>query len=133
MISKPKIAVLSGGPTSTLRFGEIWHFFEQQLHYPLTVIDDEYADRVDLYEYDILVLPDGRYGNYFNEDELTELKGWVRKGGKIIAMGGAIDALDGEKGFGIKKKKLEENGVALLKQIYDLLCSKSSTSQKSQF
>ena len=32
-----------------------------------------------------------------------------------------------------KKKKLEENGVALLKQIYDLLCSKSSTSQKSQF
>lgn len=109
MIAKPKIAVLSGGPTSTLRFGEIWHFFEQQLHYPLTVIDDEYADRVDLYEYDILVLPDGRYGNYFNEDELTELKGWVRKGGKIIAMGGAIDALDGEKGFGIKKKKLEEN------------------------
>lgn len=108
MIAKPKIAVLSGGPTSTLRFGEIWHFFEQQLHYPLTVIDDEYADRVDLYEYDILVLPDGRYGNYFNEDELTELKGWVRKGGKIIAMGGAIDALDGEKGFGIKKKKLEE-------------------------
>jgi len=108
MISKPKIAVLSGGPTSTLRFGEIWHFFEQQLHYPLTVIDDEYADRVDLYEYDVLVLPDGRYGNYFNEDELTELKSWVRKGGKIIAMGGSIDALDGEKGFGIQKKKLEE-------------------------
>ncbi|MBW8244655.1 zinc carboxypeptidase [Muricauda oceani] len=108
MITKPKVAVLSGGPTSTLRFGEIWHFFEQQLHYPLTVIDEEYADRVDLNEYDVLVLPDGRYGNYFNEDELTELKNWVRRGGKIIAMGGSIDALDGEKGFGIQKKKLEE-------------------------
>ncbi|MCR9228067.1 MAG: M14 family metallopeptidase [Flavobacteriaceae bacterium] len=108
MITKPKIAVLSGGPTSTLRFGEVWHFFEQQLHYPLTVIDDEYAGRVDLNQYDILVLPDGRYGNYFNEEELTELKSWVRKGGKIIAMGGSIDALDGEKGFGIQKKKSEE-------------------------
>jgi hypothetical protein len=108
MITKPKVAVLSGGPTSTLRFGEVWHFFEQQLHYPLTVIDDEYSDRVDLNEYDVFVLPDGRYGNYFNEDELTELKNWVRSGGKIIAMGGSIDALDGEKGFAIKKKKLAE-------------------------
>jgi hypothetical protein len=109
MITKPKIAVLSGGPTSTLRFGEIWHFFEQQLHYPLTVIDDEYADRVDLNEYNILILPDGRYGSYFSEEKLSELKGWVRQGGKIIAMGGSINALDGENGFGIKQKKMEKD------------------------
>jgi len=109
MIEKPKVAVLSGEPTSTLRFGEIWHFFEQQLHYPLTVIDSEYANRVDLDEYNILVLPDGYYGNHFNEDQLSELKDWVRNGGKLIAMGGAIDAIDGEKGFGIQKKKLEND------------------------
>ncbi len=35
MIPAVKVAVLAGEPTSTLRFGEIWHFFEQQLHYPL--------------------------------------------------------------------------------------------------
>ncbi|MBR9854241.1 MAG: zinc carboxypeptidase [Algicola sp.] len=109
MITKPKIAVLSGGPTSTLRFGEIWHFFEQQLHYPLTVLDDEYADRVDLDEYNILILPDGRYGNHFSEDQLSKLKSWVRSGGKVIAMGGSIDALDGDKGFGITKKKSEKD------------------------
>lgn len=109
MIAEPKIAVLSGGPTSTLRFGEIWHFFEQQLYYPVTVIDDDYAKRVDLAKYTILILPDGRYGNYFNEDQLSELKDWVRKGGKIIAMGGAISAIDGEKGFGIKERKEEED------------------------
>ncbi|MEC7772707.1 MAG: M14 family metallopeptidase [Bacteroidota bacterium] len=109
MITKPKIAVLSGGPTSTLRFGEIWHFFEQQLQYPLTVIGDDYANRVDLNEYNILVLPGGRYGNHFNEGELSKLKDWVRQGGKIIAMGGSIDALDGEKGFGIEKKKMEKD------------------------
>lgn len=112
MIPEPKIAVLSGGPTSTLRFGEIWHFFEQQLHYPLTVIDDEYANRVDLGEYNILILPDGRYGNYFDENQLSELKDWVRKGGKIIAMGGAISAIDGEKGFGIKEKEKEKDTIA---------------------
>ncbi|MAU14414.1 MAG: zinc carboxypeptidase [Muricauda sp.] len=118
MINKPKIAVLSGGPTSTLRFGEIWHFFEQQLHYPLTVIDDDYANRVDLNDYNILILPDGRYGNYFNEEEMAKLKAWVRQGGKIIAMGGSIDALDGEKGFGIKKSKMEKDSSKSTPQPY---------------
>lgn len=105
MITQPKIAVLSGGPTSTLRFGEIWHFFEQQLHYPLTVIDDAYADHVDLKDYHILVLPSGGYGNHFNEKQLQKIKEWVKSGGKLIAMGGAINAIDGEKGFAIKKKE----------------------------
>ncbi len=108
MITEPKIAVLSGGPTSTLRFGEIWHFFEQQLHYPLTIIDDEYADQVDLDDYTTLILPGGRYGDHFNEKQLKKLQQWVKKGGKIIAMGGAIEAIDGENGFGIQKKE-EEN------------------------
>lgn len=111
MITKPKIAMLSGGPTSTLRFGEVWHFFEQQLHYPLTVLDDAYINRVDLDKYNVLILPGGRYGNYFDEKQLQKLQQWVRKGGKIIAMGGAIDALDGEHGFGIQKKKLENDSA----------------------
>lgn len=110
MIAPPKIAVLSGGPTSSLRFGEIWHFFEQQLHYPLTVIDDAYADRVDLDPYTVLILPDGRYGNYFNKKQLSEIVDWVAKGGKLIAMGGAIDAIDGEDGFAIERRQVEDKG-----------------------
>ncbi len=105
MVTKPKIAVLSGKPTSTLRFGEIWHFFEQQLHYPLTVLDSDYADKIDLKDYHILILPDGRYREFFNEAQLKKLKEWVKAGGKIIAMGGSINAIDGENGFGIKKKE----------------------------
>ncbi len=109
MIKKPKVAVLSGKPTSTLRFGEIWHFFEQQLHYPLTVIDTDYANTVSMEEYDILVLPDGNYGSYFTEARLKKLKTWVNNGGKVIAMGGAIAGIDGKNGFGIKTKKTEKD------------------------
>src|SRR5690606_18486777 len=36
LVTKPKIAVLAGKYTSTLNYGEIWHFFEQQLSYPIT-------------------------------------------------------------------------------------------------
>ena len=111
MITKPNVAILSGGPTSTLRFGEVWHFFEQQLHYPLTVIDNSYLDKVDLNKYQILILPGGRYGNFFKEEKLKQLKEWVRKGGKIIAMGGAINAIDGENGFGIKTKESKKDSL----------------------
>lgn len=111
MITKPKIAVLSGKPTSTYRFGEIWHFFEQQLHYPLTVLDNEYFNKVDLKDYHVLILPSGRYGDFFNEKQLKKLQGWVKTGGKIIAMGGAINAIDGEKGFSIKKKEVAKDST----------------------
>ncbi|MCL6266487.1 M14 family metallopeptidase [Flagellimonas myxillae] len=112
MITKPKIAILSGEPTSTLRFGEIWHFFEQQLHYPITVLDSDYVDAVDLKDYHILILPGGGYGDYFNESQLGKLKEWVRSGGKLLAMGGAINAIDGEHGFGIKKKEIAQDTLA---------------------
>ncbi|MEM9001325.1 MAG: M14 family metallopeptidase [Bacteroidota bacterium] len=105
MIEKPKIAILSGKPTSTLRFGEIWHFFEQQLHYPLSVIDSDYFSRVDLDDYDILVLPSGRYTSFFDERKSEKVKNWVKSGGKLIAMGGAIKGIDGKNGFDIKLRK----------------------------
>ena len=104
-ITPVKVAVLSGEPTSTLRFGEVWHFFEQQLHYPLTVIDADYFDRVDLEGYDVLVLPDGYgYGRFLNDKRRSALAEWVRGGGRLIAMGQALGALEGDAGFSIKGK-----------------------------
>ena len=111
MIKKPKVAVLTGGPTSSYRFGEIWHFFEQQLKYPLMVLDENYYDRVDLDSYDILILPGGNYGRFMNETRLNNLKSWVSQGGKLIAMGGAIKGIDGEKGFKIKTKNKEKDST----------------------
>lgn len=113
MIKKPKIAALSGDPISTLRFGEIWHFFEQQLHYPLTVLDAEYFDNIALDKYDVLILPDGSYGSFMTEKRLAHLKEWVKQGGRLIAMGRAIKGIDGEKGFSIKQReaKKDSNGL----------------------
>ncbi len=108
-IKKPKVAVLSGEPTTTLRFGEIWHYFEQQLGYPITVLDTDYIANVDMDKYDILILPGGRYSGYFNEKKLKGLKNWVSEGGKLIAMGGAINGIDGKNGFNIKTKETQKD------------------------
>jgi len=110
MVNDLKIAVLSGKPTSTLRFGEIWHFFEQQLEYPIAVIDTEYMNRIDFSEYDVLILPGGwGYKGFLTEDKLKDLKEWVKNGGKLIAMNGSIKALSGKNGFSIKSKEQEKD------------------------
>lgn len=116
VVDDVKIAVLSGEPTSTLRFGEIWHFFEQQLHYPFAVIDADYMNRVDLSGYDVLVLPGGwGYRRFMKEDTLKDLKEWVRNGGKLIAMGESIEAISGEKGFGLKKKEIKKDSTQVMR------------------
>nr|WP_299341913.1 M14 family metallopeptidase [Allomuricauda sp.] len=103
MIEKPKVAVLSGKPTSTLRFGEVWHFFEKQLGYPLAVLDGDYFTSVDLDSYTVLVLPGGSYKSFLKEAQLKKLKEWVNQGGTLVSMGSAISSLGGENGFSIKK------------------------------
>ncbi|RRQ47602.1 zinc carboxypeptidase [Maribacter algicola] len=119
VLQELRIAVLSGEPTSTLRFGEIWHFFEQQLNYPISVLDESYFNRVDLSKYDILILPDGwGYYSFFTEKVADKIKDWVNKGGKLIAMGGAVDGLAKQKGFGIKEKEQKKDSTSQL-QAFD--------------
>lgn len=120
MIDDVKVAVLSGEPTSTLKFGEIWHFFEQQLHYPIAVIDTEYMDRVDFSSYDVLILPSGRgYNKFMTKSKLKDLKEWVSNGGKLIAMGGAIKSLTKENGFKIKNKEVKKDSTKIVRP-YDI-------------
>lgn len=113
VIQDLNIAVLSGEPTSTLRFGEIWNFFEQQLNFPISVLDEDYFSRIDLTTYDILILPDGRGYNSFLSSHIKEkIKDWVKRGGKLIVMGGAINALtSSDKDFNIKEKEVEKDST----------------------
>ncbi len=120
MVKTNRIAVLSGEPTSTLQFGEIWHFFEQQLQYPITVIDTDYMAGVDLLEYDVLILPDGEgYTDFMDVDQLKHLKEWVNSGGKLIAMGDALKGLSGDNGFEIKAREIEKDSTINLQSYGD--------------
>ncbi|MFS4456826.1 M14 family zinc carboxypeptidase [Maribacter sp. 2304DJ31-5] len=110
MIPNLKIAALSGKPANTLRFGEIWHFFEQQLNYPIAVLDESYFNGINLSKYDVLILPDGSsYTSFFKKNTLNNIKDWINEGGKLIAMGGAIDGLSSDEPFHIKKKEEEKD------------------------
>ncbi|MBN8576217.1 MAG: zinc carboxypeptidase [Cytophagales bacterium] len=100
-LKAPKVAVLIGEQTSSLSAGEIWHFFEQQLRYPITQIGTDYFKNVDLSKYDVLVVPEGRY-RMFDEGTLDQLSTWVSGGGRLIVIANALTSFAEKKGFALK-------------------------------
>jgi hypothetical protein len=94
--SRPNVMVVSGNGVSSLAFGEVWHFFDQQLNYPVSVVDIATASRIDLDKYHVIILPDGRYNNFINSERLAA---WVSAGGRLIAMEGAVSQLKDLSGF----------------------------------
>lgn len=108
LINNQKIAVVKGKHTSSLSYGEIWHFFEQQLKYPITSIDTDHFKNINLSNYDVLILPSGYYDGYLNNNIIENLKKWVQKGGKLIAIGTAVNSFASKEGFDLYKNKPEE-------------------------
>ncbi|MEM5564645.1 M14 family metallopeptidase [Psychroserpens sp. AS72] len=103
LVNPPKIAMLSGDYTSSLSYGALWHFFEQQLHYPVTSINTENLSRTNLSKYNVLIMPNGYYGGFLNENLTEKIKTWIQAGGKLIAIDGALNSFAGKEGFGLKR------------------------------
>ncbi|MCF8714742.1 zinc carboxypeptidase [Joostella atrarenae] len=112
IIPNIKVAALSGGSVATLNFGEVWHFFEQQLHYPITVIDNDYINSTDLSKYDVLIIPEL---SKLEKGKLEKIKKWTHNGGKLIAIGDAIKVLDNDDDFDISANKAEEENDSIQK------------------
>ena len=129
-INKQKVAVISGKGTSSLSFGEIWHFFENQLHYPLTALDTDYINRVDLDEYDVLIIPNGYYSSILNKSGLEKINNFAQAGGTVIAIGTALRSFANKEGFALKSKKPtegKENKTANLTAYEDTRRNRANT------
>ncbi len=109
LINKQKIALLSGEGTSSLSYGELWHFFEQQLHYPITTINTDDLGSTNLDKFNVLIMPNGYYNSILKDNVMTKLKDWIRRGGKLIAIDGALRSFAGKDGFSLNYKKSEKN------------------------
>ena len=110
LVNRPKIAMLSGDGTSSLSYGALWHFFEQQLHFPVTSINTDQFSRINLDKYNVLILPSGYYGHVLNEDAMEKLQSWIRAGGKVIAIDRALSAFAGKKGFSLNYNNNSDDG-----------------------
>ncbi|MCW3092704.1 MAG: zinc carboxypeptidase [Ferruginibacter sp.] len=106
-ITQPRVAMLTGKGVDASAAGEVWFLFDQQLNYPITLINAEETGTVDWKNIDVLILPNGKYKFLTDKDGDKDLKTWVRQGGKLIAMENAVAQMAAGD-WNIKVKKNEE-------------------------
>lgn len=115
-ITAPKVAVLTGEQVSSTDAGEVWNLFDNELDYPVSLINANDLLRVNLKNYTVLIMPDGNYK--LNDKAINEkLKDFVKSGGNLIAMQGAVAVLAAND-WGIK---LKEDKADDKKEDYTLL------------
>jgi len=108
LIKKPIVALLTGRGVSPNAAGEVWHLFEQQLNYPISLFNADDISGSMLKNIDVLILPDGGYKFLSNKDASAEIKMWVQQGGKIIALDNAAAQI-AKAEWGLKLKKDEDD------------------------
>ena len=106
-IKPPRVVLITGDGIGSNAAGEIWDFFENQIQYPLTLINVADMSRANWNEFDVLIMPDGNYRFLSNKEELDNFKEWISKGGRVVALDGAVAQL-AKAEFGIKQKRTDE-------------------------
>ena len=109
LIRNQRVALLQGEGTSSLSYGSLWHYFEQELKYPITSINTKIIGNIDWHKYDILILPEGNYKSIFNEEVFKNMEDWVNKGGRVIAIGNSMDIFEGKEGFDLVRNSVDED------------------------
>lgn len=109
LISAPKVAMVAGEGTYSNEAGQVWHYFEQRLDYPIHIFYPDDLENWTGDDIDVLILPEGYYG--MSDETAAQLVSWVRSGGKLIGIGAALSSLAGKSGFGLSyKSNTSDNG-----------------------
>lgn len=99
LIKAPKIGILSGEGFDPLAVGEIWHYFEQELKYAITVFNLKDISAESLNEIDVFIIPEG-----WSELLDQNVSEWIKNGGKIIAVGGAVKQFGASEDYNLTPK-----------------------------
>lgn len=116
----PKVVLLTGEGIGSNAAGEIWHFFEQQIDYPVTLVNVSDIGRINFNETDVIIMPDGNYKFLTDKVQTEAFKEWINKGGRVVALEGAVGALSKAE-FGLKVKKGDEQEKKDEKENYEVL------------
>ncbi|MBC7904866.1 MAG: zinc carboxypeptidase [Gemmatimonadaceae bacterium] len=85
-VTKPTVAMLTGTGVSATDAGEFWHLMDQRFNIPLTHLDINIFNRIELSKYNVIVLVSGNYGEVNKE----KLRVWIQGGGTLICMEDAV-------------------------------------------
>ena len=122
-IKTPKIAMLTGEGVGSNDAGEVWHFMEHQLKYPVTLINVNDFARADWSKIDVLIMPNGNYRFLGDKAQSEQFAQWIRGGGSVIAIESAVTQIAKLDWSAIKLKKEDDKDSAAGKDPYKPLLS----------
>ena len=93
VLKQKKVALVTGEAVNAYAAGEVWHFFDKEIDYPLTLINVNDIGNIPWHQFDVLILPSGNYKLLSDTTSSGQLRDWVRKGGNVIAMENAAAQL----------------------------------------
>lgn len=112
-VHPPRIAVLGGTPVSGGSFGSTWYLFDQRLRYRVTTVNVAALANFRLGEFDVLIVPSvmgGGLDQALGDTGRARLQQWVRQGGTLIALDGAMSWLASER-LGLARIRLRRDTV----------------------
>jgi hypothetical protein len=82
-VEQPKVLLVGGRGTSQYEVGEIWHYLDQRVDLPSTIVDRDKLDGLDLSHYSHIIWVSGNYKSV-GEAVLKQIDGWIKQGGVLI-------------------------------------------------
>ncbi len=105
-----RLGIVGGEGVDANSFGALWFLFDVEIEAPSDRLDLSRLGDLDLSNWDVLVLPDGRYGDRLAGATKDRLDAWVKLGGILVAIGGAADRLQEEKWASFEPWEADEDG-----------------------
>ncbi len=84
-VRKPEVLMLAGNGISSLVAGEVWHLLDTRYRIPLSLIEPDRFNVMEMSDYNTIVLPSGSYST-ISDDCIRKLKEWISNGGTLIAL-----------------------------------------------
>ncbi len=82
-VQKPQAIMLIQGSVSGYEAGEVWHLLDQRVDMPITKLPIGRFGRVDLTEYNTMILVSASYSE-LDSSAIQKIKDWVSKGNTLI-------------------------------------------------
>jgi hypothetical protein len=103
-----RIALLTGEGVGSNAAGEIWHYFDKLVEYPVTLINLSDLGRIRWSDYDVIIMPDGNYRFLSDRTQAETFRNWIQNGGSVVALEGAVAQL-AKQDWAIKSKKEDDS------------------------
>lgn len=83
-VPSPKVLMPIGTGVNAAEAGEAWHLLDQRVGMPITKVDLQNFGRVNLNNYNVIVMVGGNYPS--DKPTIDKMKAWVQAGGTLITL-----------------------------------------------